>query len=95
MITQRVQLGLILPLAIAVAASGLFVIKAKHQSRQLFVEFEALNRERDRLQVDWGRLQIEQSTWGTHPRIEFLASEQLSLSSPIADDIIVVVEPSQ
>jgi len=95
LITQRVQLGLILPLAIAVAASGLFVIKAKHQSRQLFVELEALNRERDRLQVDWGRLQIEQSTWGTHPRIEFLASEQLSLSSPIADDIIVVVEPSQ
>ena len=95
MITQRVQLGLILPLAIAVAASGLFVIKAKHQSRQLFVELEALNRKRDRLQVDWGRLQIEQSTWGTHPRIEFLASEQLSLSSPIADDIIVVVEPSQ
>ena len=95
MITQRVQLGLILPLAIAVATSGLFVIKAKHQSRQLFVELEALNREIYRLQVDWGRLQIEQSTWGTHPRIEFLASEQLSLSSPIADDIIVVVEPSQ
>jgi len=95
LITQRVQLGLILPLAIAVVASGLFVVKAKHQSRQLFVELEALNRERDRLQVDWGRLQIEQSTWGTHPRIEFLASEQLSLSSPIADDIIVVVEPSQ
>ena len=95
MITQRVQLSLILPLAIAVVASGLYVIKAKHESRQLFVELEALNRERDRLQVDWGRLQIEQSTWGTHPRIEFLASEQLSLGSPIIDDIIVVVEPSQ
>ena len=93
--TQHVQLGLVVSLAVAVVASSVWVIKAKHESRQLFVEFEALNRERDRLQIDWGRLQLEQSTWATHPRIESLAQERLNLSSPLADDVIVVAEPSQ
>ena len=79
---QYLQFGLILPLAVAVVISGVWVIEAKHQSRQLFVELEALNRERDRLQVDWGRLQLEQSTWATHPRIESLARERLSLDRP-------------
>lgn len=93
--TQRVQLGLILSLAVAVVGSSVWVIESKHESRQLFVEFEALNRERDRLQIDWGRLQLEQSTWATHPRIESLAQERLNLSSPLADDVIVVAEPGQ
>lgn len=89
------QLGLVLSLAAAVVASSVSVINAKHQSRQLFVEFEELNRERDRLQIDWGRLQLEQSTWATHPRIESLALERLNLGSPVAGDVIVVAEPGQ
>jgi len=93
--TQRVQLGLICSLAAAVVVSSVWVIKAKHQSRQLFVELEALNRERDRLQIDWGRLQLEQSTWGTHPRIESLALERLNLGTPVAEEVIVVAEPGQ
>lgn len=92
---RRLQLGLILLLAVAVVVSSVWVIKAKHQSRQLFVQLEALNRERDRLQIDWGRLQLEQSTWATHPRIESLALERLNLSSPRPDDVIVVAEPGQ
>jgi cell division protein FtsL len=82
-------------LAAAVVGSSVWVIKAKHQSRQLFVELEELNRERDRLQIDWGRLQLEQSTWGTHPRIESLASQRLNLASPRPDQIVVIVEPDQ
>lgn len=90
---RHVQLSLIVPVAVAVVISSVGVIKAKHQSRQLFVELEALNRERDRLQVDWGRLQLEQSTWGTHSRIESLASEELKLDRPLADRVVVVAEP--
>ena len=89
------QLGLISSLAVSVVVSSGWVIKAKHQSRQLFVELEELNRERDRLQIDWGRLQLEQSTWGTHPRIESLASQRLNLASPRPDEVVVIVEPDQ
>ena len=95
MSNRCLQMGLILSLAAAVVVSSVWVIKAKHHSRQLFVELEALNRERDRLQIDWGRLQLEQSTWGTHPRIESLALQRLNLASPRPDEVIVVAEPGQ
>ena len=94
MTRQQLQLTLCLPMAVAVVISAIWVIKTKHQSRQLFVELESLNRERDRLQVDWGRLQLEESTWGTHARVETLATQQLSLRRPTPEQIVVVAEPA-
>lgn len=94
MTRQQLQLTLCLPMAAAVVISAIWVIKTKHQSRQLFVELESLNRERDRLQVDWGRLQLEESTWGTHARVEMLATQQLSLRRPTPEQIVVVAEPA-
>lgn len=79
-------------LAAVVTASGLWVVGAKHRGRQLFVELETLNREQDELQIDWGRLQLEQSTLATHPRIESLARERLQLASPAEEQTVLVVE---
>lgn len=91
---QVAEIAAVLLLAAAVTASGVWVTDTKHRARQLFVELEELNREQDQLQIDWGRLQIEQSTWATHPRIEALARERLHLTNPV-DDQLVVVEPSK
>ena len=88
---QITELAAVLLLAGAVTASGVWVTDAKHHARQLFIELERLNREQDQLQIDWGRLQIEQSTWATHPRIEALARERLHLTNP-ADEQLVVVQ---
>jgi cell division protein FtsL len=90
---EVLELGAVLLVAASVIASGISVVEAKHRSRQLFVELEELNREQDRLQDDWGRLQIEQSTWATHPRIETLARERLHLTMPPDGELLVVVEP--
>jgi len=79
-------------LAIAVVVSAIWVASVRHEARQLFVELEALNREHDRLQIDWGRLQIEQSAWAAHPRIESLAREQLSLVPPDQTQIVMLQE---
>jgi cell division protein FtsL len=92
---QVLELAAVFLIASSVIASGIWVINAKHQARQLFVELEELNREQDRLQVDWGRLQLEQSTWATHPRIESLARERLRLTAPADEQLVVVVEPSK
>lgn len=89
---QRVEIGAALVLAVLVTASGLWLTWAKHEARRLFVELEELNREQDRMLIDWGRLQIEQSTWATHSRIESLAREQLDLAVPRDTDVIVVAE---
>ena len=84
---------LCVPLAAAVLISAVWVIKTKHQSRQFFVELEALGREQDRLQVDWGRLQLEESTVGAHSLVETTARERLAFELPRPEQIIVVAEP--
>jgi cell division protein FtsL len=90
---QLAELAGVLLLAVFVTASAVWIVDTEHRSRQLFIKVEELNREQDRLQIDWGRLQIEQSTWATHPRIETLARERLKLTVPADDQLVVVVEP--
>jgi cell division protein FtsL len=79
-------------LAAAVVASGIWIVEVEHRSRQLFIEAEALNRELDRLQADWGRLQIEQGVFAEHSRIEALARQRSGLTVPSGDQLVVVVE---
>jgi len=70
--------------------SALAIIYTKHTSRKLFVELEQLTAERDRLNIEWGQLQIEQSTWATHARIERVALDELSLVRPQSTEIFVI-----
>jgi cell division protein FtsL len=79
-------------LSAAIVATGIGIVLARHESRQLFAELEALNREQDRLEIDWGRLRLEQSTYATHPRIEQVARDDLGLALPAQRQIIVVAE---
>ncbi len=70
--------------------SAMAIVYTKHDSRKLFVELEDLTTERDALNIEWGQLQIEQSTWATHARIERIAVEQMSLIRPQSDEIYVL-----
>lgn len=86
------RLTLVLCLIATVLTSAVGVVYSKHQSRTLFVELERLKALRDDLDVEWGRLQLEQSTWATHGRVEKVAREQLNmqLPPPVAT---VIVQP--
>jgi cell division protein FtsL len=92
---QTFQIAGVLALAAAVVASGVWIVEVEHRSRQLFIETEELNRELDRLQTDWGRLQIEQGTYATHSRIEALARDRLQLTEPSGDQLVVVYDLAQ
>ncbi len=70
--------------------SAMAIIYTKHESRKLFVELEDLTSERDALNIEWGQLQIEQSTWATHARIERVAIEEMSLIRPLSEEIYVI-----
>lgn len=76
--------------ALLCVLSAMAVIYTKHESRKLFVELEQLTRERDDLNIEWSQLQIEQSTWATHARIEQVATDDLSLVRPSATEIFVI-----
>lgn len=73
--------------------SAMALIYTKHDSRKLFVELETLTHERDELNIEWGQLQIEQSTWATHARIEQVAADRLSLIRPESNEIFVIERP--
>ena len=89
---QVLELVGVLALAACVVASGIWIVGAEHRSRQLFIRTESLGRELDQLQVEWGQLQLEQSTLGTPSRIEVLARERLRLTVPSDNQLVVVPE---
>lgn len=78
-------------LLLAVVASAVAVVRMHHERRSLFVELDEVDTRRDRLQVEWGRLQIEQSTWAATERIERIAAEKLNLHLSRAGATILVV----
>lgn len=77
-------------LGVVLFASAVATVYVQHHRRMQFVELRKLERERDRLQVEWGQLKLEQSTWATHERIERLALEKLDLHTPPAADVVLV-----
>ena len=85
---QPVLLLMIFAVVCMISAIGLVYVK--HESRNLFIELERLTTERDELNIEWGQLQIEQSTWATHARIERVALEELSLVRPKPTEIYLI-----
>ena len=88
---QPVLLALVF--AVVCVVSALALVYTKHESRKLFIELERLTAVRDELNIEWGRLQIEQSTWATHARIEQVATQELALSRPAPEEIYVIEKP--
>ena len=66
----------------AVLSSAMSVVYAKFQSRALFAELQTLRLERDDLEVEWGQLQLEQSAWAAHGRVDSTARTQLGMVLP-------------
>ena len=84
------DLAVILTLFAAVVVSALVAVSARHESRQLFMELRRMEAQRDQLQIDWGRLQIEQGTLATHARVEALVRRELAMRPPRPEEIQIV-----
>jgi cell division protein FtsL len=82
------KLNLIL-LAILIACS-LSVVTSQHKARKLYVELQKEQEIARKFEVEYGQLQLEQSTWAMHPRVEKIASGQLMMRVPGAARIQVV-----
>lgn len=72
-----------------VVASAVAVVLHKHQSRRAFIELQRLEDQRDRLQVQWSRLRLEQGAWSTHGRVERLARERLDMVAPESEAVVI------
>jgi cell division protein FtsL len=73
-----------------VVACALALVTSQHQARKLYVELQKEQEVAKKLEVEWGQLQLEQSTWATHARVEKLARQTLGMQVPPAARVELV-----
>lgn len=85
-----VRLALFLILLAIVIVSAIAIVYARQQSRLAFVELTKLGIERDNLDFEFGRLELEQATWTENNRIEQIARGRLGMVAPTSTETVVV-----
>jgi cell division protein FtsL len=77
-------------LLLATIASAIGVVYARQQSRLTFIELTRLGNERDNLEFEFGRLQLEQATWAENNRIDQIARGRLGMLPPAPAQTLVI-----
>jgi len=65
-----------------VLSSAMTVIYVKHESRLLFAELRIIQKLQDQEVIEWGRLQLQNSTLATHSNVESRARKILKMRMP-------------
>lgn len=71
------KLNLLLLAVLVACALGL--VTSQHKARKLFGDLERENSRARELDVEYGQLQLEASTWGLHSRVEKIATGTLGM----------------
>lgn len=77
-------------LVVANVASALALVHARHRHRQSFVQLIRLEKARDELNIEFGRLQLEQATWAESHRIDQIARDRLGMKFPEGAETVVI-----
>jgi cell division protein FtsL len=88
-ITRGSSLALLVLLGL-VLSTGLSVIQTTHDNRFTFNALQVLKDQANELDVEWGQLLLEQSTFGVDGRIEAKAVERLHMHVPEITNIVMV-----
>ena len=87
---MAVQTGLTAGLITLLILSSVAVVYVTHENRRLVGALQNMLTYQQQLQVEWGQLMLEQSTWAAHGRIESLATKKLHMELPSAQDVVIV-----
>jgi cell division protein FtsL len=82
------RLSIILLAVLTLSALGL--VTAQHKARKLFIELEREQEHSRQLDVEYGQLQLESSTWSMHTRIERIARQSLRMRLPEAGRVQII-----
>lgn len=85
--------SLALTMLTLVVLSALTLVYTRQENRKLFSNLHQLRAERDSLDVEWGRLLLEEGAWSQHQRVETTARQRLGMDLPPAEQIVVVRLP--
>lgn len=87
---MSLRLLLLLLLLGLVASAAVGVAITRHEYRSAFIALNQAEQRRDALNIEFGRLQIEQATWSETHRIEQVASTRLGMKFPEGAEVVVV-----
>jgi cell division protein FtsL len=88
---RNVGIAVLLILLAAVCASAVGVVYARQESRSLFIALTGLTAERDDLNFDYGRHELEQATAAEANRIEQIARSRFGMVSPQPAATVVIM----
>lgn len=71
-------------------ATALGTVTSQHKARKLYIELQQHQENARQYDIEWGQLQLEQSTWAMHARIEQIAKGHLQMQVPDAAHIQMV-----
>ena len=77
-------------LLVAIIATSLAVVYSRHQDRKLFIELQALGYDKDAMDVEYGQLQLEQSTLTTHGKVEQAARTRIGMFNPSPQQVQII-----
>ena len=84
---RLIALGIVLVVISAVSA-----VYLRHHHRLSYVALQQAQQQRDDLNIEWGQLLLEQSTWAIHNRVESAAATKLGMVVPPPEQIVVIGE---
>jgi len=86
----RYDLWFLVLLIVGTVGTGIGIVYTKYLSRVEFVELQALRAERQKLEVRWGELRLEEAALTTQSRIETKARGLLGMYLPRYQDVRVL-----
>ncbi len=86
-----IRLNLVLAGILVLCA--LMLVTSQHKARKLFVELQKQQEVAKQFEVEYGQLQLEQSTWAMHSRVEKIAANNLQMRVPPSTRVHLVPPP--
>lgn len=70
--------------------SGIATVYAVHLNRQLFMELQVLQADKDKYEREWTQLLLEESAWSAHGRVEQIAIEEFGMVTPDSSQLEII-----
>ncbi|MCG9730728.1 cell division protein FtsL [Shewanella sp. Isolate13] len=83
----------VMMLAVLVIMNAIAVVYTSYEGRKYTSQWEQLLQERDRLDIEWRNLLLEEQSRSEHSRITRIATKELNMNRPLPKDEVVVRVP--
>lgn len=70
--------------------TAIALVEAQHRARKLYDQLDQAQKAEKKYELEYNQLQLEQSTWAMHSRIEGIATRELDLQVPDETRVQVV-----